>query len=201
MHMRGYRDAALNLFALLLLAAFTTIARAASDATWGLEPLMASLQQVKSASATFVERKYLQLLTQRMETSGTLSYAAPDWLQKVTHKPATETFELRGETLAGVQPDGARYSITLTDHPEIAALVEGIRSTLAGDLPTLKRYYTVDFKGERANWQLALTPKDQKVREKIDDILISGVEATLKLVEVHEKDGDRSEMIITPDDS
>ena len=198
--MQNYRDAAFTLFALLV-AAFTARAGAANDAPWGLEPLMMSLQQVKSASAKFVERKYLQLLTQRMETSGTLNYAAPDWLKKVTKNPALETFELRGDTLAGIQRNGERYSVTLGDHPEVAALVEGIRSTLAGDLPTLQRYYTVDFKGTREHWQLALTPKDQKVRERVDDILISGAEATLKLVEVHEKDGDRSEMIITPDDS
>ena len=198
--MRAARKVVLSL-CVLLPALCAGGARAADDAAWGVEPLMAKLQQVKSASAGFVERKYLRLLMQRLETAGRLSYVAPDWLQKVTTKPALATFELRGDTVSSIQRNGERYSVTLAEHPEIAALVEGLRSTLAGDLPTLQRYYTIDFQGSHANWQLRLTPIDLTVREKVDDILISGAEATLKRVEVHEQDGDRSEMIITPDDS
>ena len=184
---------------LQVLAAFTSDARAATVEQWELEPLMANLAQVRLVSAHFVERKYLQLLTQPLETSGTLSYVAPDRFEKITTVPISESVALRGDSVTGVQRNGDRYSVTLGEHPEIASLVEAIRSTLAGNLPVLERYYTIDFKSSRAAWQLKLTPRNQAVHEKIDDILIRGTDAILKRVEVHEKDGDRSEMIITPD--
>lgn len=180
-------------------AAFGADTPPIGEADWGLEPLMARLHQIKSASAQFVEHTYVGLLTRRLEASGTLSYVAPSTLEKITTKPVHESVVLQGETLTGTQSDGDRYSISLDDHPDVAALVECIRSTLAGDLPTLRRYYAIEFTGSRADWQIQLTPKDESVRDKVDRIRISGKDETLKKIEVHEEDGDHSEMTITPD--
>ena len=166
---------------------------------WSLDSMMAGLHQVKSASARFVERKEMAMLTQGLESTGTLRYVAPDRLEKITITPASETIILDGDTLTGTQPNGDRYTMALGDHPEVATLVEGIRSTLAGDLPTLRRYYAIDFKGAHDDWELDLTPKDARVRDKVSGIRIKGVELTLKTIDVSEKDGDHSQMVITPD--
>ncbi len=168
------------------------------DQHWDLQALMAKRRQVESATASFVEHKYLRILMQRLETSGRLSYKAPDWLQKVTSKPAPETFELQGDAVTMVQRNGERVTASLSEHPEIAALVEGMRSTLAGDLATLERHYAVEFKGSATAWRLRLSPRDPTVRDKVSVIAISGSEEQIKLIEVREQDGDRSEMIITP---
>lgn len=172
--------------------------QADDDGHWDLQALMAKRRQVASATATFVEHKYLRILMQRLETSGRLRYKAPDWLQKVTSKPSPETFELQGDSMSMVQRKGERVTASLSAHPEIAALVEGMRSTLAGDLATLERHYTIEFKGNASAWRLRLSPRNATVREKVSVIAISGSEEQLKLVEVRERDGDRSEMIITP---
>ncbi|MBI4695221.1 MAG: outer membrane lipoprotein carrier protein LolA [Gammaproteobacteria bacterium] len=166
---------------------------------WDLDALMAARREVRSSSARFVERKYLRLLMERLESSGRLRYVAPDRLERITEKPAAETFELSGSTITGTQRNGERYTLSLAEHPEVAALVEGVRATLAGDLPTLQRHYAVSLAGDRARWQLRLVPYEQIVREKIDDIVIGGADVFLTTVEVHEKDGDRSEMTIQPD--
>lgn len=172
--------------------------QAHDDGHWDLQALMAKRRQVESATATFVEHKYLRILMQRLETSGRLRYKAPDWLQKVTSKPIPETFELQGDSMTMVQRKGERVTASLSAHPEIAALVEGMRSTLAGDLATLERHYTIEFKGNASAWRLRLSPRNATVREKVSVIAISGSEEQIKLVEVREQDGDRSEMIITP---
>jgi outer membrane lipoprotein-sorting protein len=170
----------------------------ASDADWTLATLMASLQQVKSASALFTEHKYVGMLTQPLEASGTLTYVAPNRLEKITGAPATESILLQDDELSGTRSNGDRYSVSLSDHPDIAALVEGVRSTLAGDLPTLQRYYTVASDGTRAGWQLMLTPRDKDVRAKVELIRIVGVDAALQEIDVLEADGDHSEMFVTP---
>ena len=170
-----------------------------ADQRWDLEALMARRQQVKSASAHFVERKYLHLLMRRLETAGQLRYQAPDYLQKITTRPAPETFELRGDTLTTVRRNGERFSATLSQYPEIAALVEGMRSTLAGDRTTLEHHYTLEFTGSVAAWSLRLIPKNISVRDQVNQIVISGSAEQVTLVEVRERDGDRSEMVITAD--
>src|SRR5579859_7863780 len=99
-----------------------------APSAWTLDSLMAGLQQVKSASAHFVERKEMAMLTRALESTGTLSYVAPDRLEKITLTPAPETITLQGETLTGVQADGQHYTVSLNDRPEVATLVEGVRS-------------------------------------------------------------------------
>jgi Outer membrane lipoprotein carrier protein LolA-like len=166
---------------------------------WTLEALMGSLRAVPAASAHFVELKTVHMLTRPIQATGTLRYLAPDKLEKVTVTPAPETIRLDGETLTGTRADGEDFSVDIGGHSEIAALVEGIRSTLAGDLSTLQRYYGIVLTGEREHWQLDLVPKDRRVREKVDRIRILGAGPMLHIIVVDEKDGDRSEMTVTPD--
>ena len=198
-----FRSAGLAL-ALSALLGMSEIALAADppqagDAAAGLTSLMASLREVKSASAHFVEHKFVAMLTKPLETSGTLRYVAPSRLEKITLAPKPETFILDGDTVSGVRSNGDHFSVSLSDHPEIGALVEGLRSTMAGDLATLGRYYTVTMQGDHADWRLSLTPKTDAVRDKITSIGIGGADSMLTIIEIVEKDGDRSEMIVTPD--
>ena len=166
---------------------------------WSLDMLMTNLHQIRSASAHFVELKTVHMLTRPIRAEGTLSYVAPDRLEKITTAPAPETIRLDGQTLTGTRSNGEDYSVDIAGHSEIAAMVEGIRSTLAGDLPTLQRYYTITFSGGPDRWQMDLAPKDRRVREKVDRIRISGAGTIIDMIAVEEKDGDHSEMTITPD--
>jgi hypothetical protein len=185
----------------LAIAASASAADAPSPSAsgWSLDALMASLHQVRAASAHFVELKTVHMLTRPIRATGTLSYVAPDRLEKITTAPAPETIRLDGGTLTGTRSNGDNYSVDIGGHSEIAAMVEGIRSTLAGDLPTLQHYYTIAFSGSPDRWQMDLSPKDRRVREKVDRIRISGAGTTLDMIAVEEKDGDRSEMTMTQD--
>jgi Outer membrane lipoprotein carrier protein LolA-like len=170
-----------------------------APAGWSLEALMAGLRQVRSASAHFVELKTVHMLNQPIRATGTLKYVAPDKLEKITVTPAPETIRLDGGTLTGKQANGDDFSVDIGGHSEIASLVEGIRSTLAGDLPTLQRYYAIGFAGGQDHWQIDLVPKDRRVREKVDRIRVLGAGTGISIIVVDERDGDRSEMTITPD--
>src|SRR5690348_14180338 len=105
---------------------------------WGIAQLMFSMAQVKTASGRFEERKTLQMLHEPLVASGTLLYVAPDQVQKITLLPRREGFTISGDrlTIEGESDDQSR-SLSLSDYPEIAGIVEGVRATLAGDLPTL----------------------------------------------------------------
>lgn len=172
---------------------------AAEAESWNLDALMAGMSQVRAESAHFVELKYVRLLTAPIRAAGTLTYAAPDKLEKVTLAPAHETIRLDGGTLTGTQANGDEFSVDIGSHEEVAALVEGIRSTLAGDLATLRRYYQIDFSGDRDHWRIDLAPKADQVREKVQRIRILGGGTAIAMIITNETDGDRSEMTITPD--
>ncbi len=110
----------------------------------GLQRIMLGLQSVSQSRAKFTERKYLHMLNQPLESSGTLIYVAPDHLEKNTERPKPESLVVDGGTLTVTGgPDGQSRSLALPDYPELGAIVESIRATLAGDSASLNRFYAV----------------------------------------------------------
>src|SRR4051812_44810994 len=97
-------------YAALASAATASAADAPSSAAagWSLDALMASLHQVRTASAHFVELKTVGMLTRPIRTTGILSYVAPDKLEKIITAPARETIRLDGNRLTGTRNNGEK---------------------------------------------------------------------------------------------
>lgn len=166
---------------------------------WGLPQLMAEMRGVRHASAGFVEQKFVHMLNQPLQSSGRLIYVAPDRLQKETLAPAPSELTVNGDHLTVRQPDGTLRELSLSEVPEIGALVESIRATLAGDAATLSRYYTAAVSGTANDWVLQLEPRDERLRKLLAMVRIQGDGTSIRGVETVERDGDRTEMTITPD--
>lgn len=170
-------------------------------APFDIQQLMSTLRQVKSATGHFVERKQLQVLDKALQTSGTLIYLAPDQIQKITISPKWERIAVRQNVITIEQgQEGNARTFSLSDRPEIGAFVESIRATLAGDLPTLMRFYTVTMEGDAADWRLLLVPKQRKLQDLVKDIRISGAGNGVRTVDTEEADGDRSVMSIVQEE-
>jgi outer membrane lipoprotein-sorting protein len=190
-----------TLVALLLAAtAICSAAAAETAAAWGVEQLMQNLGQVKSARGKFVERKYLAMLNAPLDSSGTLVYTAPGRLEKYTLLPKPETLVLERDKLAIEYKDrNQRRTLALQDYPVIWAFVESIRSTLAGDLQTLNRFYRTSLEGSEDKWRLSLRPAEPTMQTVVKEIHIGGRGNRVRTVEIIEAEGDRSVMTITED--
>jgi outer membrane lipoprotein-sorting protein len=186
--------------ALIIALGLSHAAHAQSEVPWGLRELMQELRAVKSAHGKFVERKYLAALSAPLELSGTLAYTAPGRLEKRTVQPRAERLLVEGNTLT-VEDQKRRRSYALEQNPPVWAFVESIRSTLAGDLETLSRFYDVRLEGERSAWRLTLKPSEPSMQAMVSEIRIGGRGAWLEAIEVLDAGGDRSVMTITPEPS
>lgn len=172
------------------------------NAPWSVAELMHNLAQVKNSRATFVEHKHLSMLTTPLKFSGTLEYTAPGRLEKHTLLPKPESLILDQNKLVVQQGDaGKKRTLSLQDYPSIWAFVESIRSTLAGDIGTLNRFYHVTLKGQPKQWQLMLNPVDSKIQSLVSEILIKGSLEQISTIEIRETSGDYSVMSISKDDS
>jgi len=159
---------------------------------------MQGLAQVKSARGKFVERKYLAILEAPLESSGTLAYAAPGRLEKHMLVPRQESMVLDGDTLViDNKETGQRRTFTLQDNPVLWAFVESVRSTLTGDLATLKRFYEVKLEGDATAWRLRLKPTEKRMRQAAAEIRVGGSGTWVNLIEILEAGGDRSVTVIT----
>jgi len=173
-------------------------AEAGGAAGWDIKRLMQELAQVKTAKGSFVERKHLAILDAPLELSGTLVYIAPNRLEKHTLVPQAESLVLeRDELTIEGKKRNQRRTLVLQDYPVIWAFVESIRSTLAGDLPTLSRFYQVSLDGGERRWRLTLKPSERGMQDVVSEIRISGDRSWINAIEIIEAGGDRSVMTIT----
>ncbi len=189
------------LFLLSCLAATFAHAEVGSSvaaAEWGLPQLMQSLAQVQSSQGKFVERKHLAVLDVPLTSSGTLSFQAPGHLEKHTLDPKDESLVLDGGVLTiENKARNIKRTLVVQQYPAVWAFVESIRSTLAGDLPMLQRFYKVELKGGAAKWRMKLLPLEQRTRDMVKEIVISGRDNRVTVIEMLEANGDRATMTVS----
>lgn len=172
-----------------------------AEDTLSAADVMAQMREVHESSAHFTERRTMAMLSAPLETRGTLRYEAPDMLVKHTLQPRQEKFTVRGDRLTVVEGRDRLRSLSLSDQPQIGALVESIRATLSGNLETLERYYTVAVTGTLDAWTLDLTPRDEDLAAFVTLIEITGAGAAIRTVDTRESNGDRSVMTVFEDRS
>jgi negative regulator of sigma E activity len=207
---------------LLLAAAIATVHAAERDAA-GLLAAIGEASRAGERRATFVEVKSSTLLTQPIESSGTLRFRAPDLLEKVTLAPQRERVTIEGDrvSIESIRGNGETRSITLraSEVSQVAPLIEGLRATLAGDIDSLSRHYDIALLADRrypavpandtarriaktladpAAWTLQLTPRDLGLRASLQSVLLYGVGQEIGLIEFIETASDRTQLWITP---
>lgn len=182
---------------LLLVSMLLATLTVRAETVWDMDQLMKSLATSRSGSASFVEKKSIAMLDKPVESSGELLYNAPDHLEKRTLKPKAESMVLDKNTLT-VEQRGKKHVLSLQNYPEIAAFIESIRGTLAGDRKALERTYKLSMEGDEQSWNLTLLPLEDKMKKVVAKINIAGAGNVLRTIEIKQADGDSSLMTITP---
>ena len=164
-------------------------------ADWDIDQLMHSLAQTRVGHARFVEKKFIAMLDKPVESSGELFYNAPDRLEKRTIKPKPESMILEQGNLV-IERGRQKHRLQLQDYPELAAFIDSIRGTLAGDRKALERNYRLSLEGSAEQWNLQLLPLDEKMQAVVKRIRIAGVRDSVRSIEITQADGDSSLMLI-----
>lgn len=180
----------------VLVALALMLTPATSHATdWDIDQLMHGLAQTRSGHASFVEKKSIAMLDKPVESSGELFYTAPDHLEKRTLKPKAESMTVDAGTLI-IERGHQKHRLQLQDYPELAAFIDSIRGTLAGDRKALERNYRLSLDGTVEHWTLQLLPADEKMQAVVKRIRIAGVRDEVRSIEITQADSDSSLMLI-----
>lgn len=169
-----------------------------------LAQLFSELGARRERHARFVERKFSALLKAPVESSGTLVFRAPDILEKLTLEPRRESVRIEGNTVtyegAPVRGSIQKRTFAVSDAPQLAALIESLRATLAGDLPALRRHYDVSWTAPQGDqgWLITLVPRDRALRDAVAKILLRGTGSEVGAVEIVDASGDLTLLRITP---
>jgi len=168
---------------------------AAQEESWDFARLMGELAQVQTSRARYSEVRRVALLQKPLQLSGTLLYARPGRIEKRQTLPVEEVISVDGDWLS-VERQGKTQRISLQSATLVAALVESLRATLAGDGAELERLYRVKVQGTRQRWTLALAPREVEVAGVVKSIVIAGSGSRIGRLEILEPGGDGSVMTI-----
>lgn len=140
-----------------------------------LDQLMHRLVQPAPASLPFTELRFSQLLDVPIVVSGELEYDADGSLVRRVETPYKERTVLRGENVTIEREGHKPRRFSLNRVPELRGLIASFAALLANDRTTLDQYFSVLVSGTDDRWQIALTPRDDKLRSRLTSILIDGV--------------------------
>ena len=190
----GSKTAELRRRAVLLLALLC-----AAPAAWAfdLPELMGLLGRQQHGQATFTEQRFVHGLEGPLDSTGTLSFQAPDKLVRQTLTPRQETMSVDGNVLV-LSRGGRTRTLTLDSMPELLGMVDALRGTLAGNSLLLEKSFRARLEGSSAQWRLQLQPVDQRLAAQVRELVIAGRAGEVLRVEMSFVGGDHSAMDITP---
>jgi hypothetical protein len=176
-------------FAALLVAA-------ASHAAPDSDALIASLKRTAPASIAFVEVRFSTLLVEPLVVSGTLVYEGEGSLTRRVESPYREQSAIRGETVR-VERDGEEpRTFALRRAPELRGLLTGMIGLLAGDASFIGEHFAVTKTGDDQRWRLGLAPTDDRLKQRLSEIVVAGASAEPECFVIHDSQGGASVMLL-----
>ncbi len=169
----------------------------AQPSNFDLAQLMQTLAQVRAGEANFTEKRSVAILERTLESSGRMSFEAPDTFVRETLKPRREKIAIVGNTVTMSLGTRSR-SVPLDSVPEAAVIMEAVRGTLTGNREAIERNFTAGVSGIAQRWSLELKPREARLRELVIAVRLSGEKALVREVSVAMADGDRSVMALEP---
>jgi outer membrane lipoprotein-sorting protein len=179
----------------VLLAVFAVHGAGAADAdaagTPTLEALMAGMASSPGVEARFVERKEIALLSEPIETRGTLIFVPPDRLVRTTSEPSRSRLVIAGQRFAFQDAAGGN-AVDLGANPLAREFVDNFIVLFSGDLARLRERYVPVLDAGPKSWTLTLEPRQRPLADFIERITLHGAGRMLLGMEMLERDGDRT---------
>ena len=185
----------MSVFAKVLMSALCLCMSSAYAADIDMKSLMQQFAASKNTRAEFVERKYVRILDSPVESSGDLTFRAPDRLEKRTKLPRPEAMLIEGNRVS-IERGSFKRSMMLDEFADMASLVKSLIATFRGDQEGIEKYFTWALSGPVNKWQLVLKPKNSKLFITLREIRFAGEGNYVHTVETTLTDGDWSLMTL-----
>ncbi len=146
----------------------------------------------------FTERRSNELLSEPMVLEGHVTLQDDGTLVRVVERPFEETATINGDQ-ASISRDGRVRRIDLHRHRRAGAYLETLYALLRGDAAALKERFDMQVAGDRADWQLLLTPSDRTLSRQLARIVVVGSADRIRRVRMERKSGAWQEMQLEQD--
>ena len=158
--------------------------------------LLARIARPAPATTPFVEVRFSGLLATPLVVSGELQYRSADILGRRIDHPYHEQMEISGGNVTVTRESEAPRHFSLKRVPELRGMLSAFGAILGGDRSALERYFTLGLTSEDDSWTLVLTPRDDRARKRLREVVITGRADTPRCLTLTETDGDSSVMLL-----
>ena len=156
-----------------------------------LEALMRGMAGASGVEARFREEKRLALLSEPIESRGTLYFVPPNRLCRETSEPSASRLVIDGERVSFRDAAGGQ-AVDLSANPIAREYVANFIVLFGGDLDALRKRYEPRFRADANGWTLELVPRAARLREFIARVTLAGRGRALERMELVEAGGDRT---------
>ena len=158
--------------------------------------LVAGLKRAVPSRTAYTEIRFSGLLDRPLILRGELEYLGPGKLGKRVDTPYREQTTVADGEASVRRGDRAPRTFSLNQAPELEGFLRGFSALLGGDSETLARDFELVANGEKTNWQLTLTPRDNRLARRITAIEVDGAGGTPRCFRTREADGDVSMLLV-----
>jgi len=143
-----------------------------------------------------VEVRWSGLLKQPLVSSGTLEYRGPESLARHVVAPFREDTEIADGEVRVAREGRREQRFALARAPELHGLLTGFGALLGGDHDALEREFDASVELGRDTWTIALVPRDERTRKRIERVVIDGRGDEPRCFSVSAADGNLSVMLL-----
>ncbi|HTB65135.1 MAG TPA: LolA-related protein [Steroidobacteraceae bacterium] len=178
------------------LAAAVSLTAAAAFAAPDPDALLQRLARPAPATTAFVEVHFSPLLSRPLIVSGQLQYDGPDSLGRTVEKPYSEHTEIHGDAVSVTRGSGKPRTFSLQRAPELKTLLTSFTALLGGNRAQLERNFNLTVDGDDAHWSIGLTPRDDRVSQRVTRITVTGQAAHPRCMTTSAPDGSVTVMLM-----
>jgi hypothetical protein len=135
---------------------------------------IAALAQPEHSKVDFTEVRFSALLEEPLVISGVLGYGGPQALDRQVLVPYREDTQIRADSVTVSREGEKERRFALRRAPELQGLLHAFSALLGGDHAALDRDFTIAASGTAQTWQLELTARDARLRQRIAQFRIDG---------------------------
>jgi hypothetical protein len=179
-----------------LAVTFLVAAVPASAQQLDAQATIAGLAQPEHTNTDFTEVRFSAMLTEPLVISGVLGYAGAQALDRQVLAPYREETQIRNDRVTVRREGEPERRFALRRAPELQGLLHAFSAILAGDYAAIERDFTVTATGTMQSWQIELTPRDSRLRERIPQFLIDGRDQQAQCFWLLGKDASVSVMLL-----
>jgi hypothetical protein len=164
-----------------------------------LDNRLAGFAQETHRKAKFSETYEASYLDKPVVSQGELEYRAPRLLTKNIVSPESISYTITDNMMI-VKRGTEVKQIDLTQQPEIGLGINALRDLLQGNRASLEKQFWTFYSTDDRNpnlWKLVLIPRNNKLLERVKQVIMRGEGNQLREVQMHYSNGDSQVTRIT----